>query len=271
MSGHVGWDPYTTAASDVYQDLFHEGSYVGKGIYDPRAFHAALAGRVPTTRLLSHDLFEGFFARAGLVADVHLVDDFPSHYLTWSARLHRWARGDWQIAGWLGRTVVNADGARVRNPLPVLARWKILDNLRRSLLSPSLVLLLALGWTVLPGSAFTWTLLSLLVLAYPAYLRLGESLNSRVRGVPFGPALAQPAGRPHGQRTPGAADRDVSRAPVVGDGRRHRPHAVADAGEPPAPARMGIGIGCGSPPEQRRRRRCGDSSGSRRPWRWSWD
>ena len=189
MSGHVGWDPYTTAASDVYQDLFHEGSYVGKGIYDPRAFHAALAGRVADNTLLSHDLFEGFFARAGLVADVHLVDDFPSHYLTWAARLHRWVRGDWQIAGWLGRTVVAGDGARVRNPLPVLARWKILDNLRRSLLSPSLVLLLALGWTVFPGSAFTWTLLSLLVLAYPAYLGLGESLNSRMRGVPIGQHL----------------------------------------------------------------------------------
>ena len=181
--------PYTTAASDVYQDLFHEGSYVGKGIYDPRAFHAALAGRVRDNTLLSHDLFEGFFARAGLVADVHLVDDFPGHYLTWATRLHRWVRGDWQIAGWLGRTVVGADGTRMRNPLPVLARWKILDNLRRSLLSPSLVVLLALGWTVLPGSAITWTLLCLLVLAYPAYLRLGESLNSRVRGVPLGQHL----------------------------------------------------------------------------------
>ena len=148
-----------------------------------------MAGRVRDNTLLSHDLFEGFFARAGLVSDVHLVDDFPSHYLTWAARLHRWVRGDWQIAGWLGRWVVDADGARLRNPLPVLARWKILDNLRRSLLSPSLVLLLALGWTVLPGSAITWTLLSLLVLAYPAYLRLGESLNSRVRGVPIGQHL----------------------------------------------------------------------------------
>ncbi len=186
MSGHVGWDPYTTASSDVYQDLFHEGSYVGKGIYEPRAFHDALHGRVPENTLLSHDLFEGFFARAGLVADVHLVDDFPSHYLTWAARLHRWVRGDWQIAGWLKRTVPTADGQRTRNQLPVLARWKILDNLRRSLLAPSLVVLLALGWTVLPGSAVTWTLLSLMVLAYPAYLRLGESLNSRIRGVPLG-------------------------------------------------------------------------------------
>ena len=185
MSGHVGWDPYTTAASDVYQDLFHEGSYVGKGIYDPRAFEAALSGRVGDNTLLSHDLFEGFFARAGLAADIHLVDDFPSHYLTWATRHHRWVRGDWQIAGWLGRRVVDGTGRRAPNVLPVLARWKILDNLRRSLLPPALVLLLALGWTVLPGSAFTWTTLSILVMAYPAYFRLGESLGSRVRGVPL--------------------------------------------------------------------------------------
>jgi cyclic beta-1,2-glucan synthetase len=185
MSGHVGWDPYSTASSDVYQDLFHEGSYVGKGIYDPRVFHAALAGRVPENALLSHDLFEGFFARAGLVADVHLVDDFPSHYLTWAARLHRWVRGDWQIAGWLRPTVRTADGGRAPNPLPLLSRWKIFDNLRRSLLAPSLVTLLALGWTMLPGSAITWTLLCLLVLAFPAYLRFGETLNSRIRGVPI--------------------------------------------------------------------------------------
>ena len=189
MSGHVGWDPYTTAASDVYQDLFHEGSYVGKGIYDPRAFDAALSGRVADNTLLSHDLFEGFYARAGLAADVHLVDDFPSHYLTWSARQHRWVRGDWQIARWLGRSVTNAKGESVPNQLPLLDRWKIFDNLRRSLLPPALVFLLALGWTVLPGSALTWTALSVLVLAYPAYLKFGESLGSRVRGVPLGAHL----------------------------------------------------------------------------------
>ena len=110
FSGHVGVDPYTTAVSDVYQDLFHEGSYVGKGIYDVDAFEAALAGRVPENTLLSHDLFEGFYARAGLVTDIDLVDDYPGSYLAFSARQHRWVRGDWQIARWLWRTVPGASG-----------------------------------------------------------------------------------------------------------------------------------------------------------------
>ena len=148
-----GVDPYTTAVSDVYQDLFHEGSYVGKGIYDVDAFEAALANRVPENALLSHDLFEGFYARAGLVTDTHLVDDYPSHYLAFAARQHRWVRGDWQIVRWLWRTVPDAARRPVPNTLPEISRWKIVDNLRRSLLSLSLVVLLAAGWTVLPGSA----------------------------------------------------------------------------------------------------------------------
>jgi cyclic beta-1,2-glucan synthetase len=185
FSGHVGVDPYTTAVSDIYQDLFHEGSYVGKGIYDVDAFDAALAGRVPEQTLLSHDLFEGFYARAGLCADVHLVDDYPSHYLAFAARQHRWVRGDWQIVRWLWRTVPDAERRAVPNTLPAIARWKILDNLRRSLLPPALVLLLAAGWTVLPGSALLWTVLAIMVLAFPAYAQLGRSLSSRLRGVPF--------------------------------------------------------------------------------------
>ncbi|HJR60006.1 MAG TPA: glucoamylase family protein [Vicinamibacterales bacterium] len=186
FSGHVGVDPYTTAVSDVYQDLFHEGSYVGKGIYDVDAFEAALANRVPENRLLSHDLFEGSYARAGLCTDISLVDEYPPHYLAFAARQHRWARGDWQIARWLWRTVPDANGRRLRNTLPVIARWKILDNLRRSLLAPSLMALLLAGWTILPGSALLWTGLGLLVLAFPAYAQLGRSLSSRVRGVPLG-------------------------------------------------------------------------------------
>ncbi len=185
LSGHVGVDPYTTAVSDVYQDLFHEGSYVGKGIYDVDAFEAALANRVPENRLLSHDLFEGSYARAGLSTDIQLLDDYPSHYLSFAARQHRWARGDWQIARWLWRTVPDAAGRPVKNALPVIARWKILDNLRRSLLSPSLLILFVAGWTLLPGSAVVWTLLGLLVLAFPAYSQLARSLSSRVRGVPI--------------------------------------------------------------------------------------
>src|SRR3989454_7458152 len=185
FAGHVGVDPYTTAVSDVYQDLFHEGSYVGKGIYDVDAFHAALAERVPEETLLSHDLFEGLYARAGLCTDIELIDDFPSNYLAYAARQHRWVRGDWQIARWLWRTVPDASGRPVPNTLPVIARWKILDNLRRSLLAPALVVLFLAGWTVLPGTAIAWSLLGLLVLAFPAYTQVARSLSSRVRGVPL--------------------------------------------------------------------------------------
>ena len=185
FSGHVGVDPYTTAVSDLYQDMFHEGSYVGKGIYDVDAFEAALAGRVPENTLLSHDLFEGFYARAGLVTDTDLVDDYPGSYLAYSARQHRWVRGDWQIARWLWRTVPDAAGRTVANTLPVISRWKILDNLRRSLIPPALVLLLAAGWSVLPGSAALWTTLVALVLAFPAYIQVARSLGSHVPGVPL--------------------------------------------------------------------------------------
>ena len=185
FSGHVGIDPYTTAVSDVYQDLFHEGSYVGKGIYDVDAFEASLAHRVPENRLLSHDLFEGSYARTALCTDIQLVDDYPPHYLAFAARQHRWARGDWQIARWLWRTVPDADGRAVPNALPVTALWKIFDNLRRSLLAPALMVLLAAGWTILPGSAAVWTLLAVLVLTFPAYAQFGRSLSNRVRGVPL--------------------------------------------------------------------------------------
>jgi cellobiose phosphorylase len=185
FSGHVGLDPYTTAVSDVYQDLFHEGSFVGKGIYDVDAFEASLAGRVPENALLSHDLFEGLYARAALCTDIDLVDDYPSNYLAFAARLHRWVRGDWQIVRWLWRTVPDAQGRAVPNTLPAVARWKILDNLRRSLLAPALVALFVAGWTFLPGSAIVWTVFGLLVLAFPAYMEVGRSLTSRVRGVPL--------------------------------------------------------------------------------------
>ncbi len=185
FSGHVGIDPYTTAVSDVYQDLFHEGSYVGKGIYDVDAFEAALADRVPENTLLSHDLFEGSFARAALCTDIHVVDDYPSHYLAFAARQHRWVRGDWQIARWLLPSVPTADGRTEPNDLTVISRWKILDNLRRSLMPSALVLLLACGWTFLPGTPWIWTLLAFLVLAFPAYTQLVRSVTSRFAGVEF--------------------------------------------------------------------------------------
>ncbi len=182
-SGHVGLDPYTTAVSDVYQDLFGEGSYVGKGIYDVDAFERALHGRVPDNALLSHDLFEGLYARVALCTDLEVIDDFPSHYLTWVARLHRWVRGDWQLLPWLWRTVPTQGGARVRNVLPAVARWKIADNLRRSVLPLALVVLLAAGWLVLPGGPSLWTGTAFLVLFFPIYVQWGQTFANRVRGV----------------------------------------------------------------------------------------
>ena len=137
-AGHTGVDPYTTAVSDVYQDLFDEGIFTGKGLYDVDAFAAALEGRVPENALLSHDLFEGLYARTALVTDVEVVDDYPSSVLAHARRQHRWVRGDWQILWWLFPFVPSRTGL-TRNRLPLVARWKILDNLRRSLMAPATV------------------------------------------------------------------------------------------------------------------------------------
>jgi cyclic beta-1,2-glucan synthetase len=174
-AGHTGVDPYTTAVSDTYQDLFGEGSFTGKGLYDVDAFTAAMEGRVPDNVLLSHDLFEGLHARAGLVTDVEVVDDYPSSVLAHARRQHRWTRGDWQILGWLLPVVVTRDGLR-RNRLPIISRWKILDNLRRALVAPASMLLLILGWTVLPGDPLLWTLAALATLAFPALALAAEAL-----------------------------------------------------------------------------------------------
>ncbi|OFW02633.1 MAG: hypothetical protein A3I61_10990 [Acidobacteria bacterium RIFCSPLOWO2_02_FULL_68_18] len=156
-SGHTGVDPYTTAVSDIYQDLFNEGIFTGKGVYDVEAFTAALEGSVPENALLSHDLFEGLHARVALVSDVELVDEYPSSVLSHARRQHRWIRGDWQILFWLFPFVPGPRGLR-RNRLPIIGRWKILDNLRRSLVAPTLLALLVAGWTVLPGPRWFWTL-----------------------------------------------------------------------------------------------------------------
>ena len=138
VSSASGIDPYASAVSDVYQDLCGEGSYVGKGIYDVDAFEAALAGRVPDDTLLSHDLFEGIFARAGLVSDIEFVDEYPARYDVAAARAHRWARGDWQLLPWvLGRGAAGDD--RARRAIPLLGRWKMVDNLRRTLNAPAAI------------------------------------------------------------------------------------------------------------------------------------
>ena len=138
FSSLSGIDPYASAVSDVYQDLFGEGSYAGKGIYDVDAFEAALAGRAPDSTLLSHDLFEGVFARAGLASDVEVVEEFPARYDVGARRHHRWARGDWQLLPWIfGRGPAQAGSPPGSSALPAIGRWKMLDNLRRTLSAPA--------------------------------------------------------------------------------------------------------------------------------------
>jgi cyclic beta-1,2-glucan synthetase len=166
-AGEVGIDPYTREVSDVYQDVFREGSYVGKGIYDVEAFHQTVDGRFPENLILSHDLVESGYARSALVGNVELFEDHPSSYLVDTSRRHRWIRGDWQIAGWLRRRVSTIDGKRQLNALTRLARWKIFDNLRRSLVPPAMLLLLLLGWMVAPQPRGFWTLLIVALVIFP--------------------------------------------------------------------------------------------------------
>ncbi len=180
FAGHTGVDPYTTAVSDVYQDLFHTGIYIGKGIYDVDAFQAAVDGRFPENTLLSHDLLEGSYARAGLASDILLYEDHPSRYSVHALRQDRWTRGDWQILAWLGPRVRDAQNAWVRNPLTLQARWQIFDNLRRSLGPPAALALFVAGATVLPGPSRVWTAVGTLVRATPL-------LTSLISGLPHKP------------------------------------------------------------------------------------
>ena len=152
-----GIDPYTRTVSDIYQDLFGEGSFIGKGIYDVDAFERALGARFPENRILSHDLLEGCYARSGLLSDVHLYEDYPSRYDADARRQARWIRGDWQIARWLLPRVPGPANQSLPNPLSRLSQWKILDNLRRSLVPAALLLLMLFGWFSAPAAGW-WTL-----------------------------------------------------------------------------------------------------------------
>ena len=165
-----GLDPYAFAVSDVYQDLFGEGSYSGKGIYEVDAFEAALDGRIPESSLLSHDLLEGIFARAGLVSDVEVVEEFPSRYDAAAVRQHRWARGDWQLLPWIFGRAQNGDGGQGQSAIPLIGRWKMLDNLRRTLSAPATLLALLAGWLLPLAAAELWTGFVLATIAIPALL-----------------------------------------------------------------------------------------------------
>jgi cyclic beta-1,2-glucan synthetase len=184
-SSASGIDPYSAAVSDVYQDLCGEGSYVGKGIYDVDAFESALAGRVPEGAMLSHDLFEGIFARAGLVTDIEVVEEYPARYDVVAARAHRWARGDWQLLPWIfGRRVAGAE--RRRGAIPLIGLWKMLDNLRRTLLPLAGVAALLVGWALPLRSAAIWTAFLLVTLALPTLPPVLAGILPRNGGISRG-------------------------------------------------------------------------------------
>ena len=172
-------DLYSRAVSDVYQDLFGEGNYVGKGLYDVDAFQRSLQGKVPENHLLSHDLFEALQGACGLVTDVVLFEDYPPHYIAYTDRLHRWVRGDWQLLPWLWNWVPHRTKGKVRNTLSAIDQWKLFDNLRRSLLDPVSLILLLCAWFFLPGSKAAWTLLALSPFLMPIILNTISQLRNR--------------------------------------------------------------------------------------------
>ncbi len=179
--GEAGIDPYTRTVSDVYQDLFGEGSFIGKGIYDVNVFEQVLHDRMPENRILSHDLLEGCYVRAGLLSDAQLHEPYPSRYSTDMRRRHRWIRGDWQIASWLLPWVPDApaaDSGKIsmrRNPLSALSRWKLFDNLRRSIVPIALSALLITGWLT-TQTAWFWSITVLVILLLPVVCALGMNL-----------------------------------------------------------------------------------------------
>lgn len=180
FAGDSAIDIYSRAVSDVYQDLWGQGVYVGKGIYDIEAFSQSLTGRVPENALVSHDHFEGLHGRAALATDITLYEDYPSQYLAYARRMHRWMRGDWQLLPWLGRKVPTAEKKRARNQLTLLGRWILFDNLRRSLLAPALLLLLIASWLWLPGHPLAW-------MVFGALAPAGHVFTGLVSGLTRGP------------------------------------------------------------------------------------
>ena len=189
-AGEVGIDPYTRTVSDVYQDLFGEGSFIGKGVYDVDAFQRTLAGRFPENRILSHDLLESVYARCGLVSDVTLYEDYPSRFEIDAVRRHRWIRGDWQILPWLLPRVRDAEGRGIRNPISALSWWKIFDNLRRSLVPIALVFFFIASWLLVPRLGLLATCVLLAVIALPGLLSLVARTPAQAGAVTVANAFA---------------------------------------------------------------------------------
>jgi cyclic beta-1,2-glucan synthetase len=183
FSGPDGLDPYAFTVSDVYQDLFEEGSYSGKGIYEVDIFEAALEQQIPENAVLSHDLLEGIFARSGFASDIEVVEEFPSRYNVVAARQHRWVRGDWQLLPWIFGFASKSHGSRQKIALPLMGRWKMLDNLRRSLSAPAALLSLLLAWLQPLRVAETWTIFIVLTITLPSLVPAISGLVPRGSSV----------------------------------------------------------------------------------------
>ena len=180
--GETGIDPYTKAVSDVYQDLFFEGSFIGKGLYDIDAFESSLNSKLPENLILSHDMLEGCYARCALVTDVQFHEEYPTGYLKDMSRRRRWIRGDWQIAGWLFSKVPDSHGKKTLNPLSALSKWKIADNLRRSLVNPAAVFLFVMGWLTFPV-AWSWTAMVVVFAGLPMLTRSLAEVVRKPEGI----------------------------------------------------------------------------------------
>ena len=233
-----GIDPYAAAMSDVYQDLFEEGSYTGKGIYAVDAFETALAGRTPDSTLLSHDLFEGVFARAGLASDVEVVEAYPARYDVAALRYHRWARGDWQLLPWiLGWNFLLGEARKRSAMMPASGRWKMVDNLRRTSSPITCLLALMAGWLLPFDAAVIWTLV------YPGHDRIAQLCTGIGRSNC--PAPCELKSKPsypkhHGgfPRRPSAVNVDcrVLGSSGLADERRDHPHPVEIIYHPTRPS-----------------------------------
>lgn len=181
FAGQGGIDIYTTAISDVYQDLFKEGIFTGKGIYDLKVFHSVLKKAIPENTVLSHDLIEGSYVRTGLLTDMEFFDGFPAKYSAHSMRLHRWVRGDWQLLPWLFDRVKDREGKVIKNPLSGISRWKIFDNLRRSLLASANLLLIVAAFTIFRGNVNLWIVLGISAYLFHVFIGIIELFISKIR------------------------------------------------------------------------------------------
>ncbi len=184
FAADAGIDPYTREVSDVYQDVFREGSFIGKGIYDVDAFQRAMAGRFPENKILSHDLLEACHARSALVSDVEFYEEFPSRYNVDMDRRYRWIRGDWQITQWLLPRVPGSGARRIANPLSVLSQWKLFDNLRRSLVPLGLLVLLLGSWLLVPELGGLGLLLVVGIVALPGLLAVSVNALRKPKDLP---------------------------------------------------------------------------------------